>query len=271
MHLEKKYIPFADCQKIFQDEDWITIKESMICVQNDDPTKQACFGDSGGPLYDRINNKLVGVVSTGNDSCSGLPVIYTRLASHYDWIKTTICTHHSDPKPSLCNPVDDNNNNNNNFNPNNPNPQRYFQIQSQYQDPNGDQWCLSSNSTNDNLIVDLCDITNPRQLWRTNRAGQLHSKHDVSLCVRNFQGQKVLRLTPCPEVVEYTFIYDMFFQSLLWIKNKADFATYGLRAVSIASKEPRRDDPSANLAYVQKRKGKPWQNWNVIFPSTTVD
>lgn len=82
MHLEKKYITFADCQKIFQDEDWITIKESMICVQNDDPTKQACFGDSGGPLYDSINKKIVGVVSTGNDSCSGLPVIYTRLASH---------------------------------------------------------------------------------------------------------------------------------------------------------------------------------------------
>lgn len=82
LHLEKRYIPFADCQKIFQDEDWITIKESMICVQNDDPTRQACYGDSGGPLYDSINKKLVGVVSTGNDSCSGLPVIYTRLASH---------------------------------------------------------------------------------------------------------------------------------------------------------------------------------------------
>jgi len=82
MHVEKSYIPFADCQKIFQTENWITIKESMICVQNDDPTRQACFGDSGGPLYDGINKKLVGVVSTGNDSCSGLPVIYTRLASH---------------------------------------------------------------------------------------------------------------------------------------------------------------------------------------------
>jgi Secreted trypsin-like serine protease len=99
LHLEKSYIPFADCQKILQNEEWITVKESMICVQNDDPTRQACFGDSGGPLYDSVNKKLVGVVSTGNTSCSGFPVIYTRLASHVsllNWLRhyaSSLCTY----------------------------------------------------------------------------------------------------------------------------------------------------------------------------------
>jgi secreted trypsin-like serine protease len=82
MHVETKYVSLADCTKAFQTVDWIEIKDSMICVQNDDVSKQACFGDSGGPLYDSDSNTLVGVVSTGNDSCYGLPVIYTRLASH---------------------------------------------------------------------------------------------------------------------------------------------------------------------------------------------
>jgi hypothetical protein len=73
-------------------------------------------------------------------------------------------------------------------------------------------------------------------------------------------------MEPCREVIEHTFVFDLFFQSLLWIPNKADFASYGLRAVSIVSKEPKRDDPASNLVFVSKRKGKPWQNWNVIFP-----
>lgn len=276
LHLEKRYIPFADCQKILQNEEWITVKESMICVQNDDPTRQACFGDSGGPLYDSVNKKLVGVVSTGNNSCSGFPVIYTRLASHYEWIKETICTNHSDPKPSMCNSVPNNNNNDDDETGgiglfNNLNLQKYFQLMSQYQDPNGDQWCLSKNATTNNLIVDICDITQPRQLWRTNRAGQLKSMDDDSQCVNNFKSRKVLGMAPCPEIIDHIFVFDMFFQSLLWIPNKADFATYGLRAVSIVGKEPRRDDPDSQRVFLRKRKGKPSRTWNVIFPPSAAE
>lgn len=82
MHVESTYVSLADCKKAFEGEDWIDIESSMICAQNDDVSKQACFGDSGGPLYDSVNEKVIGVVSTGNDSCYGLPVVYTRLASY---------------------------------------------------------------------------------------------------------------------------------------------------------------------------------------------
>ena len=82
MHGETKYVSLVDCTKVFQTEYWIEIKNSMICVQNDDVSKQACFGDSGGPLYDSDSNIHEDVVSTGNDRCYGLPVINTRLASH---------------------------------------------------------------------------------------------------------------------------------------------------------------------------------------------
>jgi len=102
MHVETKYVSVADCKIAYEKEDWIDIEDGMICVQNDDVAKQACFGDSGGPLYDSDSNLLVGIVSTGNDSCEGLPVVYTRLASHYDWIKKTICQH-SESKPEMCN------------------------------------------------------------------------------------------------------------------------------------------------------------------------
>eukprot|EP00979_Chaetoceros_neogracilis_P008783 scaffold1970_cov287-Chaetoceros_neogracile.AAC.4 len=62
----------------------------------------ASFGQTGGPLYDSDSNIHEDVVSTGNDRCYGLPVINTRLASHYDWIKKTICEH-SKITPDMCN------------------------------------------------------------------------------------------------------------------------------------------------------------------------
>ena len=56
----------------------LPIDDSMMCAY--DLVKSACFGDSGGPLYDLENNMLIGVVSWGI-SCGSPPTVYSRIAS----------------------------------------------------------------------------------------------------------------------------------------------------------------------------------------------
>ena len=71
----------------------------MMCTNN--PGKDTCYGDDGGPLFDATENVLVGIVS--NYRCGGgLPSVFSRIADQWGWIQTTICADHSNPKPDLC-------------------------------------------------------------------------------------------------------------------------------------------------------------------------
>lgn len=57
----------------------------------------------GGPLYDSDNNLLVGAVSWGYEcAMNGYPGVYSRVSSQATWIKNTVCTDHSHPKPNFC-------------------------------------------------------------------------------------------------------------------------------------------------------------------------
>lgn len=44
----------------------------------------ACKGDSGGPLV--YEYQLAGIVSWGNPCATGVPDVFTRVSSYYDWI-----------------------------------------------------------------------------------------------------------------------------------------------------------------------------------------
>lgn len=78
MHLEKEYLTFQQCKNAIKN---VKVKENMLCAQNSDKKKSACYGDSGAPLYDAVEKKLAGVVSSGPDDCAGAPTIYSRIAS----------------------------------------------------------------------------------------------------------------------------------------------------------------------------------------------
>jgi len=73
----------------------------MLCAAS--PGRDACYGDSGGPLIDSNFNVQVGLVSFG-DSCAkqGFPGVYSRISDQWSWIYRTICDNHSSPKPSMC-------------------------------------------------------------------------------------------------------------------------------------------------------------------------
>jgi secreted trypsin-like serine protease len=85
----------------------IKVANSMICAAN--PGKDACQGDSGGPLLIRTTDnqrrsqwKLIGIVSWGIGCARrNNPGVYTRISSHANFIKSSICTL-SQYKPSYC-------------------------------------------------------------------------------------------------------------------------------------------------------------------------
>lgn len=67
------------------------IDERIICAGFKNGGKDACHGDSGGPLLSKIRGQyvVVGVVSTGIGCARPLlPGLYSRVSSYLDWIET---------------------------------------------------------------------------------------------------------------------------------------------------------------------------------------
>lgn len=69
---------------------WL-ISDDMICAGTSDGSKDACFGDSGGPLlvYRRGDLVQAGIVSWGpSDGCglTNLFGVYVRLSRYLDWV-----------------------------------------------------------------------------------------------------------------------------------------------------------------------------------------
>lgn len=69
------------------------VSDTTICAGDMAGGKDACQGDSGGPLFVTSEGRYVqiGIVSWG-EGCARpkLPTIYTRVASHADWIKKAV-------------------------------------------------------------------------------------------------------------------------------------------------------------------------------------
>ncbi|KAL5285104.1 hypothetical protein ACFFRR_007068 [Megaselia abdita] len=66
------------------------VDDSQICVKTDNPPRQTCNGDSGGPLALISNNQLIGITSFGAKSCTaGVPAVFTRLNTQKSFIQRT--------------------------------------------------------------------------------------------------------------------------------------------------------------------------------------
>ena len=72
------------------------ITDSMLCAYSKDG-KDACRGDSGGPLIkehpiDPSIDLAVGVVSWGEEcGHEEYPGVYSRISKSYDWITDSVC------------------------------------------------------------------------------------------------------------------------------------------------------------------------------------
>jgi secreted trypsin-like serine protease len=104
--LQTVQVPFdSNCSNKFAPG--TIIEGDMICAG--EGGKDACFGDSGGPLYylepspeeGQPITTQVGIVSWG-EGCArqGKPGVYASVAYHFDFIQSTVC--HADPSAQFC-------------------------------------------------------------------------------------------------------------------------------------------------------------------------
>jgi len=77
-----------------------SIKESMICAGTPEGGKDACHGDSGGPLIVNVEgvDYQAGVVSWGNPTCAqtGFYGVYAKVAYFEEWLDRSMNRHLED-------------------------------------------------------------------------------------------------------------------------------------------------------------------------------
>ncbi len=89
--VEIQVLDNESCKTMFQGSN-VTVVDSDICALQPGSRKNACYGDSGGPLMASPKPRTfvqVGIVSRGCGNMD-LPNIYTRVSSFSDWIGTTM-------------------------------------------------------------------------------------------------------------------------------------------------------------------------------------
>jgi len=84
-----QYMHPPECSNAYPNH---TISENMLCADSLFD-RDACKGDSGGPLIEKGTNieddVAVGVISWGI-GCAQFPGVYSRISSEYDWIKQQV-------------------------------------------------------------------------------------------------------------------------------------------------------------------------------------
>jgi trypsin len=78
------------------------VQEDMLCAGGNN--KDACYGDSGGPLIvpgnDVSQDELVGIVSWGRGCADPrFPGVYTRISFFYDWVVEMACVRDFESAP----------------------------------------------------------------------------------------------------------------------------------------------------------------------------
>ncbi len=86
-------VPLDQCMALYRSRSERVGSENICAGDIDAGAVDSCLGDSGGPLlsFDSDEPRLLGLVSWGVGCAQkGFPGVYTRIASHQQWIESTI-------------------------------------------------------------------------------------------------------------------------------------------------------------------------------------
>jgi len=81
---------------------WRSISDNVIMAGYRDATRDACNGDSGGPMVVNVSDefRLAGITSWGSEDCDTYSA-YTRISAYESWIRSkTGITEYTPPVPS---------------------------------------------------------------------------------------------------------------------------------------------------------------------------
>ncbi len=92
--LQEVNVPYVDNEtcRISMEQAGLTITDDMLCAGAWEGGRDACYGDSGGPLIRQVQGKdlLAGIVSFGHEcAVRAKPGVYVRVSRYIDWIKDT--------------------------------------------------------------------------------------------------------------------------------------------------------------------------------------
>merc|ERR1711957_577703 len=93
LEVDLNYIANDRCDEFYSGIHSRDITNNMLCTLT--PNKDTCQGDTGGPLIKRgekaEDDVVVGITSFVKYVCdNGLPGVFARVSSKYDWIKSTV-------------------------------------------------------------------------------------------------------------------------------------------------------------------------------------
>jgi trypsin len=91
--VELPVVSYETCAKQLSKRAIKVEDDSQICTGYSEGGKDACTGDSGGPLFKYINGKmiLIGITSKGfGCAWPDTPGIYSRVSKYAHWLKTAI-------------------------------------------------------------------------------------------------------------------------------------------------------------------------------------
>ena len=97
-------VPYKSCSNYFGGG---IVATQHICVENANPYRGTCYGDSGGPLLGLGSGSTAGttmtygVLSFGGNSCTKGPSVYTRLSGYTSFLQTNLCRYSASPPSYL--------------------------------------------------------------------------------------------------------------------------------------------------------------------------
>jgi len=90
LDIEVRYVPRPDCKDAYVELGY-PVDKSMVCAAPHRYNGGTCKGDSGGPLYDKENDLIIGVLSWANGCAEdGYPSVFASVEDEIDWMREII-------------------------------------------------------------------------------------------------------------------------------------------------------------------------------------